>query len=186
MAMSSVSATNGRFVLPEVVVSQFHLRDGDVVADFGAGAGFFVPTLAQHVGASGVVYAIDVQKKLVEKISDVLRQHHLQNVRPLWADVEEEEGVEIEAESLDVALLINTLFQLEDKPAALTEVTRTLRSGGKCFVIDWSESFGGLGPEPGAVYDESAARSLCEGAGLIFERSFDAGDHHYGLAFRKP
>ena len=57
-----------RFVDPNVVVSHFHIRKGDVVADFGAGSGFFVEALAQHVGSEGKIFACEIQRELVEKI----------------------------------------------------------------------------------------------------------------------
>jgi len=42
-----------------------------------------------------------------------------------------------------------------------------------------------LGPQSGDILEQSEAKTLVEAVGFQFERSFDAGDHHYGLAFRK-
>lgn len=171
---------------PEVVSTHFHIRAGDSVADFGAGRGFFVEILADLVGPEGQVYACEIQKNLVEAIGETIRTKGLGNVEALWCDIEALNGTKITDAALDVAIIVNTFFQMEDKDTALSEVSRTLRSGGKLFVVDWSESFGGLGPQPDQVVTEGAARDKCEAAGFVFERSFDAGDHHYGLAFRKP
>jgi ubiquinone/menaquinone biosynthesis C-methylase UbiE len=183
MYMSQLSL--GRFFDPNTVATHFHIREGDVVADFGAGSGFFVETLSRLVGSSGRVYACEIQKELVEKIGVLVRTKGLFNVDPLWCDFETPHGAKIADSVLDVALMVNTLFQLEEKENALSEVSRTLRSGGKFFVVDWSESFGGLGPQPAQVVSEKSAIALVENRGFVFERSFDAGDHHYGLAFRK-
>ena len=176
----------GRFVVPETVASHFHVREGDKVADFGAGSGAFVPILSRLVGPSGRVYACEIQKNIVESIGEMIRTKNLGNVEPVWCDLEAPEGSRLAAESLDAAIVVNTLFQLENKAAALTEIARTLRHGGKLLVVDWSESFSGLGPQPDAVVTEQGARSLIESHGFTFEQSYDAGDHHYGLAFRKP
>lgn len=177
---------SGRFVKPEVVVSNFHLRAGDRVADFGAGSGFFTATLAKAVGSEGKVYAIEVQKSLVDTISELARNQNLSNILPIWGDLEEPNESQLNDGEVDVVLLVNTLFQLEDKAAALSEAKRVLRSGGKLFVVDWSESYGGLGPSPEAVLEKVDAETMCESVGFVPERDFDAGDHHYGLAFRKP
>lgn len=174
-----------RFVDPNVVASHFHIREGDVVADFGAGSGFFVEVLARLVGQNGRVYACEIQRELVEKLGTLVRTKGLFAVDPLWCDMEVKGGVKIADGVLDVAIMVNTLFQLEEKEIALAEAARTLRSGGKFFVIDWSESFGGLGPQPNQVITAKQAQGLLESSGFVFERSFDAGDHHYGLAFRK-
>jgi ubiquinone/menaquinone biosynthesis C-methylase UbiE len=175
----------GRFVDPNVVVTHFHIREGDVVADFGAGGGFFVEVLARLVGQSGRVYACEIQRELVEKIGALVRTKGLFSVDPIWCDMEMDHGVKIADGALDVAIMVNTLFQLEHKDVALGEVARTVRSGGKFFIIDWSESFGGLGPQPGDVVTSVQAKALVEAAGFVYERTFDAGDHHYGVAFRR-
>lgn len=175
----------GRFVIPDIVVSQFHLRAGDKVADFGAGKGFFIAPVSRIVGSEGVVYACEIQRGLVDTISEEARTQGLTNVYPLWCDLEEPEGIKILDEELDVALLINALFQIEDKEAAVKEMSRTLRSGGKFFVIDWTESWQGLGPAPQHVVTAEDAKNLFESNGFVLEREFPSGDHHYGLAFRK-
>lgn len=174
-----------RFVVPDVVSSHFHLRPGDSVADFGAGNGSFMSVLSRLVGPQGQVYAIEIQKNLAETLSSRVRSERLSNVKVLWGDIEEEGGTKVESGVLDAALISNSLFQMEDKATALREVSRTLRSGGKLFIIDWSESWGGVGPQSSHVLTESEARDLAEAEGFTFERTFDAGSHHYGLSFRK-
>lgn len=174
-----------RFIVPEVVATHFHLRPGDQVADFGAGSGHFETVLSRLVGPEGKVVAVEIQKGLVEKLEDKIRRDHLSNVQVLWGDIEEVGGTKISDSSLDAAVMSNTLFQMEAKGVAIAEIYRVLRPGGKFFLIDWSESWGGLGPQPGQVLTVDDVRALAETAGFTFERTFDAGGHHYGLAFRK-
>lgn len=175
----------GQFVVPDIVTSHFHLNAGDLVADFGAGSGFFLKPLSKAVGDEGRVFACDIQKGLVEKIGDYIRLQGLGNVHPLWCDLEEPNGIKISTGELDAAILVNTLFLIEQKDTAITEMGRTLRSGGKFFVIDWTDSFGGMGPQPAQVVPPSDTVALCESNGFVFEREYPTGDHHYGLAFRK-
>ena len=170
---------------PDLVTSHFHLKVGDRVADFGAGSGFFIKPLSEAVGAEGKVYACDIQKSLVEKIGDYARLTGLGNVHPLWCDLEEVNGIKLPNMSLDAGLLSNVLFQFEDKVTAITEIRRVLRPHGLVFVIDWTESFGGMGPQAAQVIDKAEAAALFETEQFILEREFPAGDHHYGLAFRK-
>lgn len=175
----------GRFVIPDVVSTHFHLKEGDIVADFGAGSGFFLKPLSKAVGGNGRVFACDIQKQLVEKLGDQSRLMGLSNVHPLWCDLEEVNGIKIGTGELDSAILVNTLFLIEDKVAAIQEMGRTIRSGGKFFVIDWTESFSGMGPQPGQIITADEATNLLESNGFVFDREYPAGDHHYGLAFRK-
>lgn len=181
--MSETSAST--FVVPDIVVSHFHLKPGDMVADFGAGSGFFLKSFSTRVGHEGKVYACEIQKKLVEKVSDQVRLLGLGNVYPLWCDLEEPNGIKIKDETLDVGILINTLFQIEDKETGIKEMARTIRSGGRLIVIDWTDSAQGMGPVPEHVVTAHDTAVLCENNGFVLEKEFSAGSHHYGLAFRK-
>ncbi len=174
-----------RFVIPSVVSSHFHIRDGDIVADFGAGVGNFIPELSKRAGPDGRVYACEIQKNLIETLGNIALKKGNHNVHPLWCDLEQERGIKIPDGQVDVGVLINTLSLIEEKDVAIAEIARTLRSGAKLCVIDWTESFGGLGPVPEAVIVAADAIALFEQHGFTFETDFPAGAHHYGLLCRK-
>lgn len=174
-----------RFVVPNVVVSQFHLREGDVVADFGAGSGFFMDVLSKSVGPTGRVYALDIQKPLVEKMGAMIQSQRLENVEAKWCDFEVAEGSRLQTAELDAAIVVNTLYQVENKPAFLNEVHRTLRTGGKLIVIDWTDIETGMGPNAEHLITQDDCVAVCESHGFVLDRDFPAGAHHYGLAFRK-
>lgn len=180
-----IGAPVARFVQPDVVATHFHLTDGDVVADFGAGTGFYMKALSRAVGNRGRVYALEIQRGLVDKLGMLARECGYGNVEPIWCDLETMGGTKLADGILDAGILINTLFQIQDKDTALREIYRTIKSGGQLFVIDWTESFSGMGPQPGDVIDEYSARSLVESVGFKYERSFEAGGHHYGMSFRR-
>lgn len=178
------SLTRERFLEPNLIASHFHVRDGDLVGDFGSGAGTFVPILAKKTGPSGRVFACEIQRGLVDKLGALIRAEGLHNVDPLWCDLEADRGIKIADGHLDVAIVINTLFQLERKLEAIREKRRTLRTGGVLYLVDWSDSFGGVGPHPDCVVCREAAIDLFEACGFVLEREYPAGAHHYGLAFR--
>jgi ubiquinone/menaquinone biosynthesis C-methylase UbiE len=173
------------FVDPRVVVSQFHLRQGDRVGDFGTGVGHYLPPLSRLVGRDGKVFGVEIQRNLAESAADLVRKERLGNVETIWGDLEAVGGTKIKDESLDAVLFSNTLSMLEDRNTALKEASRVLRKGGKLLLIDWSDSWGGMGPAPHMLVGEALAKSLAETSGFSYERSFPAGGHHYGLAFRK-
>lgn len=173
-----------RFVIPEVVVSHFHLHEGDVVADFGAGVGYFIPTLSRLVGSDGRVVACEIQKNLVEKVGTMVRQNGLSNVQALWCDFEVKNGISLKDDSINVGVLVNTFFQIDDKATAIAEFRRVLLPGGVINVIDWSESYSGIGPAPDQVVDKKTTCDWFESEFFVLEREYPAGSHHYGLTFR--
>lgn len=179
------SDTGTRFVKPDVVTSHFHLRAGDRVADFGAGSGYFLRALSNAVSADGRVYACEIQKNLVETLALVAQSERLPNVEALWCDIEMPRGVRLQDGVLDAGIFVNTLYAIEEKDAALTEAARVTRKGGKLIIIDWTDSFAGLGPRPDHVVTADVAQQIAERAGFLFDHTFPAGEHHYGLMFRK-
>lgn len=172
------------FAHPARNVSALGIEPGMKIADFGAGSGAYVNLMAEALLSSGTVYAIDIQKDLLRRIKNETAKHGHTNVEILWGDLEETGGSKLNS-ILDLVLISNLLFQVRDKQAVLDEAVRVLKPGGRVAIIDWAESFGGLGPTKEMVVTKEAAYEHARKAGLTFVKEFPAGAHHYGLIFRK-
>jgi len=173
------------FANPEGVIQYFMLGEGMRVADFGAGSGGYTLAIARAIGGEGRVYAIDIQKDLLGRITREARDSRLSNVEVIWGDVERSGGTTLADSAVDAVIVSNLLFQVENRDAVAREAYRVLRPKGKILVVDWSDSFGGMGPRGGDVVSQSVAERVFEGAGFTKEKSIDAGEHHYGVIFRK-
>lgn len=170
---------------PQKNVQQFGLEAGTAVADLGAGAGFYTVAAARAVGPQGRVYAVDVLKDMLERIKNEAARSGLTNIESLWGNIEKLGGTRLADASAEAALVCNALFQVEDKNALVLEVKRILKPKGRMLLVDWKESFYGMGPQPEHVVSEGIARALFEKAGFVFERAISAGAHHYGLIFKR-
>lgn len=173
------------FADPEKNISQFSLQPGMVAADFGTGDGAYAVGMSKRVMPGGKVYAIDVQKELLIRLKNSCQQKHITNVDFIWGDVENIGGTKIADNTVDLVLISNILFQIKGGFTLATEAKRILKPGGRVAVIDWTDSFGGMGPQPADVVNEDDARKIFEQTGLIYDRSFVAGDHHYGIILIK-
>lgn len=167
-------------------VLQLGLREGMRVGEFGAGTGHYVVGAAGAVGHEGKVYAIDIQEDLLKHVKDMAHQRGLRNVETIWGNIEKPGGSSLRDGALDAAMLSNTLFQIEHKEAAIKEIRRVLKSGGKLLVIDWAGSYGGMGPAPHHVVSEHTAEELFITGGFHKVKDFRAGPHHYGIVFSNP
>lgn len=172
------------FTDPEAIIAQLNLEPGLEVADLGSGAGYYSVVCARLVGEEGKVYAVDIQSELLTK-SKTLTQTEFDNIEYLQGDLEEEGGTHIVDSGVDLALLANTLFQAENPEAMLTEAFRILRRGGRLVLVDWSDSFGGLGPQPEQIITRDDALALAEAIGFSFESDLETGDHHWGCILGK-
>jgi ubiquinone/menaquinone biosynthesis C-methylase UbiE len=171
---------------PEKNVEQFSLGKGNYVADFGSGPGFYSFAAAEAVGENGKVYAIDVQKDLLQKLKNEARNvRHLMNIEVVWADLEHLGGTRLRENSMDAVIASNVFFQFEQKNNACLEIKRILKKGGRVLVVDWSSSFGGMGPQQADVFSKEDAIKLFTKNGFTKDREISASTEHYGIIFRK-
>ena len=171
---------------PETIVPYFGLTDGNVVADFGAGSGHYSIALAKRVGNNGRVYAIDIQKDLLSRLETEVKQAGgARNIHIIWGDVEKSGGTKLADSSVDFVLMANTLFQSTARYSIALEARRILRPGGQVAVVDWADSFNNLGPIAEQIASPDEVKVIFAQAGFVFDKDFPAGEHHYGLLFRK-
>ncbi len=173
------------FLHPARALLSAHLHEGARVADFGSGSGFFTRAAARIVGARGVVWAIDVHQDLLPRLKNLSIQEGLQNVEVVHGNVEKTGGSHLEENSFDLVIVSNILFGAEHPDKIAKEAHRVLRQGGQVLVIDWSDSFGGMGPHPGHVVKEDRARTLFELNGFAYTKPVPAGEFHWGFLAKK-
>ncbi len=173
------------FSNPEKNIKELFLRDGMSVADLGAGSGAYTIAAANIVGDDGLVYAVDVQKDLLLKIKNETTNVGVGNVEILHGNIEKLGGTKIKDSVVDAVIISNVLFQSDDKQGVFNEANRILVKGGKLLVVDWSDSFGGLGPQQSYIFTEKEAKETAQTAGFSYEKDIDAGEHHYGFICTK-
>lgn len=173
------------FLHPERTIGRLDVKKGMTAADFGAGSGFFTVALARIVGETGKVYAIDVQKSSLDFIKSKAHIENLLNIETVWADLEFPQGSHLPAESVDLVIVSNILFQAEKKLEVMREAYRVLKAQGRIAVIEWDEASFPGGPPADMRVDRRAAQSLLREAGFVLDREFEAGSHHYGLLYKK-
>lgn len=172
------------FAHPARNVAALRIEPGMLVADFGSGSGAYVLAIAERLEKLGHVYAIDIQQELLRRTKNDAHKKGYKNVEIIWSDLEKPGASQLADKHLDLVLVSNLLFQLEDKKAPLKEAARILKPLGRLAIIDWSDSFGGMGPIKKHVVKKETAKQLAEESGFEFVKEFEAGAHHYGLIFR--
>ena len=157
------------------------LLETDIVADLGAGTGYYAVAAGAFV-PKGKVYAVELQKDFLEKIKNKIKETHLSNVEIIWGNVEKLGGTKIKDGVTDVVIASNVLFQVEDKENFILEIKRILKINGKVLLIDWSET---SIMRTTKIIPKNKAREMFEKKGFVFVREIDAGNHHYGMILRK-
>jgi len=171
------------FVDPNNVLSKLGLRDFMKAADFGCGSGSWVLPLAKIL-EEGAVFAVDVQQEPLSALTGKAKHEGLQNITTIVADLEEKIP-NIKDDSLDLVIIANTLFQVENKTAILSEAKRVLKKGGKLLIVDWKTEVS-LGPKQGRISKvDTVALAQHEGFAPDRDLEQETGIYHYGLVFAK-
>ncbi len=165
------------------IMYNMRIRSGDVVADIGAGSGFFTVPLAKKVGNEGFVYAEDIQKGMVDYISQKVAKLKMKNIRTILGKVEDPA---IPNNSLDFAFIANTYHELEKPLLLLKNVRKDLRPHGKLVIIDWDpKKDAPFGPPKEVKIPEETAIKEAEKTGFYFIEKHDFMPYHYFLIFKK-
>ncbi len=164
---------------PAANLAKLGLVEGQKVVDIGAGSGFYSIEAAKKVG-TGRVYAVDVQKNLLERLRATASAQGVRNIEVVWGNAEKIGGTKLREGIADRVVASNVLFQIEQSDNFVLELKRITKPGGKIMVIDWSE----ISPlSPKQLVPAMKAQMIFEKSGFKLEDSFNAGDHHYGLIF---
>lgn len=184
---SPQTAPAGRssFLHPERALGLLDIRPGMIVADFGAGGGYFSIAAARLVGEHGKVYAIDIQQQAIDLIKSKANLEHLLQLDTIWADLELPEGSRLHGQSVDFVLISNILFQAERKREIIAEAWRIVKPEGRLAILEWDETPFPAGPSMAMRVPRELAMRLARDIGFQPEREFDAGNHHYGLLFKR-
>ena len=120
---------------PAEVVRFLELGAGQVVADIGAGTGYFLPLLSKTAGLQGRVLALDVEPNMVEYMKQRSRKAGLANVEPRQV-APDDPG--LAPESVDHILIVNTWHHIDDRADYSRKLARALRPAGSLLIVDFT------------------------------------------------
>jgi ubiquinone/menaquinone biosynthesis C-methylase UbiE len=148
---------------PEEVMDRLGIAEASVVADVGAGAGWFTIQLARRVGPNGTVYAEDVQPEMLTAIERRAATEGLRNVRPTLG---RHNDPQLPARSVDAVLLVNSYHEIRERVTLLQNIARALRPNGRIGIIDFKLQGSGPGPAVEERVNPETVISDAQKAGL--------------------
>ncbi len=158
---------------PDEVVAALGLQVGHLVADLGSGGGYFTFPMAEAVGPSGRVYAVDVDSSLLAYVASQSQKRELPQIETILAG---EDGLGLPDESVDLIFLSNVFHHLPDTEAYFRNARSILRDGGRVAVIEVRKG-GFLGnhstpPKEIRATFEAAGYELAEAMDFLEYQSF--------------
>jgi ubiquinone/menaquinone biosynthesis C-methylase UbiE len=120
--------------MPDKVIAALHLKSGQVVADIGAGTGYFTVRLARSEAAPKV-YGVDIEESMISYIRDRAAKEGLKNVVAVQA-LEDAANL---PESVDVVLIVDTYHHIGNREAYFRKLAKSLKPGGRVAIIDFKQ-----------------------------------------------
>ncbi|HLN87408.1 MAG TPA: class I SAM-dependent methyltransferase [Candidatus Limnocylindrales bacterium] len=118
---------------PEKVIAALTLRPGDQVADLGAGGGYFTFKLAKAVGSAGKVYAVDIDREMIDLIAQRAQKESVRNVETVVATADDPR---LPTTGVDLIFTSNTYHHIGSRVAYFKNLQKYLRPGGRIAVLD--------------------------------------------------
>jgi len=120
-------------LMPDEVTKALKLRDGDVVADIGAGSGVMTRPFAKAVTPAGKVYAVDIDAEILDYLKQQLRQQNLANVICIHSKPDDPM---LPKKSVDLAFFSDTTHHIDHRVDFYRKLSSAIKPGGRIAIID--------------------------------------------------
>ncbi|HEU4937176.1 MAG TPA: methyltransferase domain-containing protein [Vicinamibacterales bacterium] len=167
---------------PGKIMDIMGIGEASVVADLGAGSGWFTIRLANRVGPNGRVYAEDVQKPMIQAIKVRVDRLGLKNVETVL-------GIDTDPrlpKPVDAVLIVDAYHEAEEPVALLTNLAKSLKPMGRIGIVDFKKDGGGPGPAMEQRVDPEDVIRDARAAGLVLRSRETFLKYQYMLVFEKP
>lgn len=118
----------------EKLVNELKVKPGDVVADIGAGTGYFTRRLAKKAGPNGTVLAVEIQPEMIDLLTNQMRQAGITNVKPVLGTVSDPR---LAPNSVDLALMVDVYHEFEFPFEMMEAIARALKPGGRVVFVEF-------------------------------------------------
>jgi ubiquinone/menaquinone biosynthesis C-methylase UbiE len=175
---------DSHFLNPENILKNIELNPGMHVGDLGCGTGYMSFAASKFVGQQGGIYAVDVQKAVLEQVEREARAENINTIHTVWSDLEMVGATKIPEHSLDVVFLINVLFQINEKKSIFNEAKRLLKESGTLLLVDWKAGTMAIGPPADKRVDLASVSQVATEVGFSKAKDIDAGTYHFGAVYK--
>ncbi|MDB6121394.1 MAG: Methyltransferase type 11 [Pedosphaera sp.] len=119
---------------PGLLLEALKLKPGEVVADIGAGTGYYTRRMAQKVGEKGIVYAVDIQQEMLDLLTNKMTELKIHNVKPVLGTITDPK---LPATAVDLILMVDVYHEF-DHPYEMTQaMIKSLKPGGRIVFVEF-------------------------------------------------
>ena len=113
---------------PSMIIEALDVRPGMKIVELGCGSGFYTIAVAKTIQPAGIVFAVDIQQEMLDKLRDRMEAAGVNNIIPVLADAEGQ--IPLDDGIADAVFSVAVLPEIPDPPKALLQVKRLLKEDG--------------------------------------------------------
>ncbi len=113
---------------PSMIIEALKVRPGMEIVELGCGSGFYTVAVAKAIKPAGLVFAVDIQQGMLDKLKDRMEHEGVENIIPVLADAEGH--IPLDDGIADAVFSVSVLPEIPDPVKALLQVKRILKEGG--------------------------------------------------------
>jgi ubiquinone/menaquinone biosynthesis C-methylase UbiE len=167
---------------PDEALDLLRIPKGAVVADIGAGVGYFTWRLAARVGPSGIVYGEDIQQQMLDILSKNMRERKIGNVRAVLGTVEDPK---LPKDSLDLVLLVDVYHEFSEPEKMLDRMRESLKPGGRLVLLEYRAEDPAVPIRPEHKMTVKQVRAEVEPEGFRFDQAIEKLPQQHIIVFRR-
>jgi ubiquinone/menaquinone biosynthesis C-methylase UbiE len=159
------------------------LKKGWVVADVGAGSGYFTVRMAKAVGDTGRVYANDLQPGMIEILQKNVEKAKLKNVVPVLGSIDDPK---LPPEALDMILMVDVYHEFSRPQQMLRKMREALKPGGRLVLLEYRAEDPNVPIRPEHKMSKAQVKLEVEAEGFKQSRVYDDLPWQHLFVFTKP
>lgn len=168
--------------MPETALNEIGLKPGMVVADVGAGVGYFSIRVAKRVGQGGRVFAVDVQPEMLTMLRQRAKKASVDNVVPVLGS---EADPKLPLKAIDLALLVDVYHEFSQPQKMLRRLHTSLKDEGRLVLLEYRKEDPAIPIRAEHKMSVDEAKSELEAEGFELERVSEALPRQHILIFKK-
>jgi tRNA A58 N-methylase Trm61 len=159
------------------------VAEASVVADLGAGSGWFTIRLADRVGPNGKVFAEDIQRPMIQAIKVRVERMGLKGRVTAVLGTANDPRL---PEPVDAVLIVDAFHEMENPVLLLRNVAKSLKPKGRIGIVQHTKDGGGPGPALAERVDPEVVIRDAQAAGLVLRSRETFLKYQYMLVFEQP
>ena len=166
----------------DLLVQGLDLKQTDIIADIGAGSGYFSFRIAKLV-PQGKVFAVDISPQMIGIVRSKMAKEKITNVIPIQSTIKQ---TKLPPNSVDAALIVDAYHEFSHPLEMATSILDSLKPGGKLILIEYRMEDPSVPIKLLHKMTEKQAKAEMKNAGFKWEKTLSMLPQQHFMIFRKP